>query len=271
MSMTQRPTALITGASSGIGLAVATRLARDGFAVVLVARSADRLQALARSLESSTNTHATVVTQDLSCSGCGARLQRQVAALGIDVDVLVNSAGMGTYGRFAELPVEREISEIALNASALVEVTRAFLPAMTARGRGAIINIASMAAFQPVPYMAVYGATKAFVLSFTMALRAELVQSGVHVTAICPSAVETPFIAQLGSESLRNTAAFSKPMSPDRVASAVALAIHSGASTRVVGLKNKLLACAVRFLPPDLVAAAVERMLRPSTRPASRP
>ena len=202
-------TALITGASSGIGEATARRLAQSGTHVVLVARSEPKLRALAAALAAEHGIRAAVVVVDLIQPGSGATVQRETAAQGIEVDVLVNNAGFGTYGPFETIPAAREQDKIAVNIAALVDLTHAFLPSMLQRGDGAILNVASTSAFQPGPYMAVYAATKAFVLSFTEALWAEYRNRGVHVAALCPGAVETPFFAALGDDRARDTPALS--------------------------------------------------------------
>jgi short-subunit dehydrogenase len=166
-------TALVTGASSGIGEAVARRLAQEGANVVLVARSEAKLRALADTLSEDHGINAVVVVADLIKPSTGEAVRRHVDAQGIAIDVLVNNAGFGTYGPFEDIEPGREQDEVAVNVVALVGLTHAFLPPMLQRGHGAILNVASTSAFQPGPYMAVYAATKAFVLSFSEALWAE--------------------------------------------------------------------------------------------------
>src|SRR5438093_2898222 len=164
--------ALVTGASSGIGEALARRLARDGRPLVLVARRADRLESLARALRGAHGVEAHVFAQDLLQPGAVQTVLAEVDRRGLTIDWLVNNAGFGTGGRFDQLPVERELEEIRLNVEVLVEFTGRCLPGMVARRRGAVMNVASMAAFGPMAYSATYGATKAFVLSFSEAIAA---------------------------------------------------------------------------------------------------
>ena len=198
-------TALITGASGGIGAAFAEALAAAGCDLVLVARSADKLHALAQQLSQRHGRRVEVVVADLAKASPGARLKKTVDTLGLPVDLLVNNAGFGTTGPFETLDPGREQEEIRLNTGAVVDLSRAFLPAMLAAGSGAIINVASMAAFQPLPYMAVYGATKAFVWSFSDALWGECRGRGVHVMAVCPGPVDTAFFEATGDAHLRDT------------------------------------------------------------------
>src|SRR6185503_21100614 len=165
--------ALITGASSGIGEAFAQALAAKGTDLILVARSEDKLRALAKQLNELHSRRVEVVTADLGLAGSAAKVHAAAEALGMKVDLLINNAGFGTVGSFLNQDPERERQEVLLNAAAVVDMTHAFLPAMVERGRGGIINVASVASFQPLPYMAVYAATKAFVLSFSQAVRGE--------------------------------------------------------------------------------------------------
>ena len=178
-------TALVTGASAGIGVEFARQLSARGHELVLVARREDRLRALADSLP----TRSHVVSADLALDAAG--LKRKVDALGVQVDVLVNNAGFGLRGRFADLPVERQAEMVRLNCEAVVTLTGAFLPGMLERGRGGVITVASTAGMQPLPYEATYGASKAFALNFTEALNAEVRGSGVRVLAVSPGPVPT--------------------------------------------------------------------------------
>jgi short-subunit dehydrogenase len=256
-------TALVTGASSGIGEAIARKLAAEGVNLVLVARSQDKLKQLADALTQSYAVQCTVLLADLSTQNCGATVHGQVKAMGLTVDILVNNAGYGTYGPFDSIAPENEQAEIAVNIAAVVDFAHAFLPEMLKRGAGTILNVASTAAFQPVPYMAVYAASKAFVLSFSEALWAEYRQQGIHVVALCPSAVDTGFINHLGDESVRKTAAFSTTLQPEQVAAHAMKAIHGKGPTHITGFKNWLMAQSVRFAPRSLVARSSADMMRP--------
>src|SRR5437899_205161 len=185
--------ALVTGASSGIGGALARRIARDGRDLVLVARRAERLEALARELGDAHGVGAHVIVKDLLRPGAPRELVEEVARRGLTVDWLVNNAGFGPAGRLDRLPVEGELAEIRLNVEVLVELTGRCLPAMVARKAGVVMNIASMGAFAPGPYMATYAATKAFVLSFSEGIAAELGGTGVQVLCVCPGFTRTEF------------------------------------------------------------------------------
>jgi short-subunit dehydrogenase len=263
MSMRKGATALVTGASSGIGAAIARRLAAAGVNLVLVARSADKLAALAAEL-TATGVRAEAVAADLSLPGAGATL---AARLG-PVDILINNAGFGSYGPFERLADADEQRQIAVNIAALVSLTHAFLPGMIARGHGAILNVASTAAFQPAPYMATYAATKAFVLSFSTALWAELRNRGVHVVALCPGATETAFIDGLGDPAVRRTSVFAQPLPVAGVADEAMRALAGTRPIRIVGWKNRLLARSTRLLPLATVAKVGASMLRPPALPA---
>jgi uncharacterized protein len=187
-------TALVTGASSGIGEQFARQLAERGYELILVARRADRLEQLAGEL--AVTTHA--VANDLSADA--AKLPGQVEALGIDVDLLVNNAGFGLRGRFAQLPADRQAEMVRVNCEAVVILTRALVPGMIERGRGGVITVASTAGMQPLPYEATYGATKAFALNLTEALHMELRGTGVKALAVNPGPVPTEWQAVAGYE-----------------------------------------------------------------------
>ena len=189
------PTALVTGASSGIGEAFARALAARGTNLVLVARSAARLEALAAELTARHGVRADTIAADLSDPGAPDAILAELRVRALEIDTLINNAGFGTHGDFAALDGRRERDEVIVNAYAPVALTRLLLPAMIARKHGAIVNVASTAAFQPVPYMATYGATKAFVLSFGEALAEEVRAHGVRVVVLCPGQTDTAFFA----------------------------------------------------------------------------
>ncbi|MFY0576905.1 SDR family NAD(P)-dependent oxidoreductase [Cystobacter fuscus] len=204
-----RPYALVTGASSGIGRELAVVLAREGHALVLVARRTEPLRALAEQLERAQGTPCVVVGADLGTPEGVAEVVREVEARGLGIEVLVNNAGFGLAGPVASLPAESQLGMIDLNIRALTALTRAFLPGMVARGRGYVLNVASTAAFLPGPLMAVYFASKAYVLSLSNALHEELRGQGVRVTALCPGYTETEFATRLrapAAPALRGTA-----------------------------------------------------------------
>jgi short-subunit dehydrogenase len=182
-----QPTALVTGASSGIGVALARELASRGHALTLVARRADRLREMAAEISGRHGVRVEWVSADLTDAAERDRVPAEVAARGQVVDLLINDAGMGTSGLFHELPIEREIQMIRLNVETMVALCGAFVPGMVERGSGAILNVASVSGFMPVPQQATYSASKAFVLTFTEALRMDLHGTGVTATALCPA------------------------------------------------------------------------------------
>ena len=251
-----KETALITGASSGIGLDLARLFAKDGFDVVLVARGEEKLREVAAELERDHGVKAHVIALDLAQPGAAARL---VAQLPADVDVLVNNAGFGVAGAFTDTELAKEIEMIQVNVVALTELTKLLLPPMVARRRGRVLNVASTAAFQPGPLMAVYYATKAYVLSFSEAIADELRNRCVTVTALCPGPTETGFagIAGMTESRLFNVAT---PMTSADVARAGYAAMRRGQRVVVPGMKNKLLTQSIRVSPRRLVTTIVRKL-----------
>jgi len=260
--MDKYKTALITGASSGIGEAFASALAGKGLDLILVARSEDKLRALAKQLAEVHARRVEVVTADLAVAGSAAKVQAVTEALNMPVDLLINNAGFGTVGSFHKIEAERERQEILLNAAAVVDLTHAFLPGMLERKRGGIINVASMAAFQPLPYMSVYAATKAFVLSFSQGLRGEVRSKGVKVLCVCPGPVDTPFFEATGNEKLRGTVPKATMMTAEGVVQASLRAFRAGRSVVVPGVANKMLAAGTRFMPRDMLAAMTAMVMK---------
>lgn len=251
---------LVTGASSGIGACFARALRARGHALILVARRAERLEALSRELGGSEV--ATVVPADLAAAAGPALLQARIEALGLAVDLLVNNAGVGDTGPFVDEPLDRLREMIDLNARAVVELTHRFLPAMVARRRGGVINVVSNAAFQPVPYLNVYAATKSLVLSFTEALAVELRGSGVVVQALCPGLTETEFfeVARTG----RNLFVNRLPrMTPEAVVSASLRGFERGQLRVIPGFFDRLLAGLVKFAPRGFAARVAAQLYRP--------
>jgi uncharacterized protein len=254
------PTALITGASSGIGESFAKALAQRKHDLILVARRKDKLQEVAARARGLGASRTEIVTLDLAHAGAATDLQASVSKFGMAVDFLVNNAGFGTTGRFDRMPLEREVEEIELNVTALVALTRLFLPGMIEHRRGTIINVASTAAFQPVPYMATYGATKAFVLSFSEALATEAAGSGVHILALCPGPVRTEFQAVAKNE--HGLIPSFTYMDPDTVVEQALASAARGRAVRISGVLNTITAQSTRLLPRALVRTIAGRIYR---------
>ncbi|ODU79423.1 MAG: oxidoreductase [Microbacterium sp. SCN 71-21] len=240
-------TALITGASAGLGTEFADQFARRGADVVLVARRADRLEEIAAEVRSRHGVSAHVVPLDLTEPGAVATLADELEGRGIRVDHVVNNAGFGMKGAFAEADAERIDALVQLNVAVLTSLTRAFLPALVARGSGTVINIASTAAFQPLASMAIYGASKAYVLSFTEALAHEVRPQGVTVLAVCPGATATEFFDVVGDA----RAAVGAMQTPTQVVDAAfrALARRKPPYSVVSGVQNKTGAVIVGLVP----------------------
>ena len=255
-------TSLVTGASSGLGEQFARQLAARGSNLVLVARSADRLAALANELRARHRVTATAMPADLSLADDVSRVA--AAAATTKVDVLVNNAGFGTYGTFAGLDASREHDEVMVNAVAVVDLTHAVLPGMLASRRGGIITVASSIAFQPSPGQAVYGATKAFALVFSEALWAETRGSGVRILALCPGPVATGFIASLGDQAAGSSAIYRRTASPADVVKAGLRGFDHDAMTVIPGLRTRLMAQGHRFFPRTVMARMTGKMLAPS-------
>jgi short-subunit dehydrogenase len=252
-------TALVTGASSGIGLELVKLFARDGYHVVMVARGAEKLREIGRELEMRTGAVATVIGTDLADPAAPPEILKRLEGEGIEVDVLVNNAGYGTYGPFAGTDAVRELGMIQVNVTALTHLSKLFLPGMLHRKRGALLNVASTAAFQPGPLMAVYYATKAYVLSFSEALANELEGTGVTVTALCPGPTRTGF--QAGAKMERSRLVRGPwVMDAARVARAGYDGMRRGKTLVIPGLANRLLAQSVRFTPRKLVTRIVRGM-----------
>src|ERR1700675_1697301 len=257
MPVPDRKTALITGPSFGIGLGLARIFAREGYTLVLVARTADRLRQLASELEKAHATRSLILAVDLTEPGAAAYVLDQTTRADIQVDVLVNNAGFGQYGLFAENDLEDCLRQIQLNVTTLTHLTRLYLPLMIERKGGGILNVASTAAFQPGPLMAVYFATKAYVLHFSEALANELDGSGVTVTALCPGATATEFHKRANATRM-NLLKFGS-MDARTVAEDGYRALMAGKPVVISGFKNWLLAQSVRFSPRRIVTAIARK------------
>jgi uncharacterized protein len=255
--------ALITGASSGIGEALARRFARGGYSLVLVARSADKLKALATTMARDHDVKAWVAPADLSAPGAAAKLAAVMKRAHRPIDVLVNNAGVLEHGAFADIPAARHQELIALNIAGLTAMLAAFVPAMVARGQGRVLNVASIAAFQPVPLLASYAATKAYVLSLTESLAEELRPQGVTVTALCPGITATHMLsaAQAASSELGKLPRFLVGQAED-VAHDAYRACHRGDVICVPGTLNLAGTLAARATPKWLLRRVSGALVR---------
>ena len=260
--MPDRKTALITGASFGIGLELARIFAREGHNLVLVARTADKLRQVASELEKRHGTRSLILAADLTEPGASAYVLDQTTRANIAVDILVNNAGFGQYGLFVENDLEECLRQIQLNVTTLTHLTRLYLPQMIERARnekttGRILNVASTAAFQPGPLMAVYFATKAYVLNFSEAIANELQNTGVTVTCLCPGATATEFHKRANATGMNLLRMGS--MDAHTVAEDGYRALMAGKPVVISGLKNWLVAQSVRFSPRSLVTAIARK------------
>lgn len=252
-------TALVTGASSGIGEQFARDLAAAGVDLVLTARSTQRLETLAGELRAAhPERTVTVLAADLARPDAPAALVDEVRRAGLNIDLLVNNAGFGSHEPVVDSDPARMADQIQVNCTALVVLTTHLLPGMVARGRGGVLNVASTAAFQPVATMAVYAATKAFVLSFTEALWAETRTSGVRVLALCPGATSTAFFAAAGKEFLTR----GRQSTDQVVVAGLQAFLERRGPTVVSGTRNRLVSTGYRFVPRAVMAAVSARTVR---------
>lgn len=262
--------AVITGANSGIGEAFAQALGARGLQLVLTGRDAGRLAAVAEEVATTYKVQVHQVVVDLADPDGPAYLKAQVDALGLEPDLLFNNAGAGYIGTFTQLPLDQQMAAIRVNVEALVMLTGLFLPGMLERGRGGIVNTSSAAGLQPLPHYAVYGATKAFVNSFSQALWAEVRGQGVRVVAVCPGPVaDTRFGQRAGGSSLDKFPglAESRQMPREKVVALALQGLEQGDPLVVPGMANRLLAGLAGFVPRRLQLMATERMFRPKGRP----
>ncbi|MBU6298026.1 MAG: SDR family oxidoreductase [Alphaproteobacteria bacterium] len=246
-------TALVTGASGGIGLELARCFAKDGYDLILVARSADKLQVAADDLGKRYRVQVAVAACDLGAVGAGAALAERLGDR--PVDVLVNNAGYGDAGSFAATDLKAQLGMIDLNIRALVELTHVYWPRMLKNGYGGVLNVASTAAFQPGPFMAIYYASKAFVLSFSEALWEEARGTGVYVSCLCPGATESDFHVRAGTDKVRLLRM--GQMSAAKVARLGHRAFKANRRVKIAGLRNAFMAWSVPFSPRPLVLRLV--------------
>jgi short-subunit dehydrogenase len=251
-------TTLITGASSGIGAAFARKLAALGRNVFLVSRSEDKLITICNELGRMSGVRAQYFPIDLTQPDAPARLFEETKKRGLEIDMLINNAGFGSMGYFEKLDLARELEIVDLNVKALVDLTYRFLIPMRARKQGTIINVASTAGFQPVPFMATYAASKAFVLTFSDALSEENRPFGVHVMALCPGVTETNFFeaAQMDRPPMRGS------QTPEEVVETALRGLKRKKSTIISGWPNRLTVFAERFFPRSAVLRITGKVLR---------
>src|SRR3954469_9678908 len=252
---TRKLTALVTGASGGIGEELARLFAADGHDLVLVARGEEKLKRLAEELGAKHGVRARVVPADLSRADAPREIFDELRGEGVEVDALVNNAGIGSYGLFAETDLVQELELLQINVVALTHLTKLFLPSMLARRRGYVCNVASTAGFQPGPLMAVYYASKAYVLSLSEALANECEGTGVRVSALCPGPTETGFVAAAG---MSESKLFDRgAMTARDVALAGYRGLLAGKGIVIPGLRNAFVARTVGMMPRKMVTKVV--------------
>jgi len=254
-NMTEAKWALITGSSNGIGLEISKIMAADGVNLVIVARNKDKLEDLQSLVQEENGVTVLVKVKDLTRSSSCEELYNELQEDGIFIEYLVNNAGVGLYGSFYQTDLDRELDMLDLNIRSMTHLTKLFLKAMMEKGRGKILNVASTAAFQPGPMMAVYFASKAYVLHFSEALAHEFKGSGVSVTSLCPGPTETAFFVTADMDSLQLTEGMGKYLlkTAHSVARAGYRAMKSGKRVAIPGIINKLMALSVRFSPRKMV------------------
>jgi hypothetical protein len=250
--------ALVTGASAGIGAALARELASHGAKLILTARRKERLEALAAELVTK-GTEVRIVIADLNDPAAPERIYNATEGVGVAVEILVNNAGLGQFGAFDTSPIEQEISQVRVNCEAMVRLTRLFLPRMVERRRGWVLVLASTASFQPVPYLSTYAATKAFDRFFALGVGAEVARFGVRVTALCPGPTESEFFDVARAGALKGR----KMQSSVEVARLAVKALAQGKRTIIPYFGGRLTAMLVRILPVGLITHFIEKFARP--------
>lgn len=250
--------ALVTGASAGIGAALARELARHGAKLVLTARRRERLDTLAAELRGA-GAEVRVITADLNDPAAPQELHNELAAAGIEIEILVNNAGLGNYGRFDQSSTEQELSQVRVNCEAVVRLSRLAVPPMVQRGRGWVLIVASTASFQPVPYITTYAATKAFDRMFALGLAAEVSRFGVKVTALCPGPTESEFHQVAHAEGFR----WKKLQSAEEVARIGVAGLAAGRQTVIPYFRGRFNSKLVRVLPTGLITRYIEKSARP--------
>jgi uncharacterized protein len=258
-SPSEKSTAVVTGASSGIGTEIAREIAKRGLNLTLVARREDRLKALAEELGRDHGVRADIVAADVASEDGRKSLFEQIESNGRDVDVLVNNAGFGSAGRFQKLDGDKETLMVRTNCEAIVALCARYIPGMVDRGQGAVLNLGSIAAYQPLPYQATYSASKAFVLTFTQALNADLHGTGVSATALCPGPVPTEFEQNAGIDAGWEGIPDFVLTTPEQNAQAGVEAMEKGRRVVVPGMLNQATAAAGHFTPRSVALGLVRR------------
>lgn len=247
---------LITGASSGIGKALAKEYAKHGHDLILIARSKEKLESLAREIKKNHNVNVIVIDQDLSPTEAPKKLFDALKERNIEVDILINNAGFGNYGMFVDTDLEEELNMIDLNIKTLTTLTKLFAKKMKEKKSGTILNVASTAAFQPGPLMAVYFATKSYVLHFSEAIANELKPYGVYVAALCPGPTDTAF----QDRAFGNRTTFSRAMTAQEVAKFAYTGMQKKKHVIIPGMSNRFLVFFVRLTPRSIVTSITRRM-----------
>lgn len=260
-----RKWALVTGASAGIGVALARELATHGARLILTARRLDRLDTLAAELRSH-GADVRTVPADLNDPAAPRQIYDATEGAGLPVDILINNAGLGLFGEFRTNPVDQELGQVRVNCEAMVRIARLFVPPMVERRRGWILITASTASFQPVPYMSTYAATKAFDRFFALGLAQEVARHGVKVTALCPGVTESEFFEVARAQAFRSRGV----QSAEEVARLAIAALARGRRTVIPNLSGRMTAFAVRFAPVALITHFIDRFARP-TLPQKEP
>ena len=256
-------TALVTGASSGIGEAFAKELAKKNYNLVLVARSQDKLEQLGTELSGKHQIVTEIITQDLTETSAGQKVYDRVLAKGITVDLLINNAGIGDYGAFGDRPLSKQMAIVQLNIAAVVELTGLFLPSMQQRKDGAIINVSSIAGYQPIPYMSVYAASKAFVLNFSEALWAENKDKGVNILVSCPGPTESEFYDRADFPDNATGINGTTVASAEKVVKETLQALDKKQSTVVAGgFANQIIVNLPRLVSRDLLVKVVGKQFK---------
>jgi len=259
--MTRPGYALVTGASRGLGRCFARTLAARKQNLVLVARSGEKLEALAREIQTAHDIRVESITTNLAQNGAGQRLADELMRRGLQIDLLVNNAGFGDQGRFIELSLARQLEAINLQNATVVELTHRLLPAMIERNQGGIITVSSMAGFQPIPFASVYSATKAFLTTFSLALEAEVKRSGVRVVTVCPGRLR---VAPEDVESLGERKKFpGGEQTHEVVVTETLRALDRGGGLVIPGAINRFAAFAEHFIPRSQVARLIKKISKP--------